>query len=279
MAQVEIIKTNNENYKQIEKFSFIKANRTINKTNIKDKEKDFLKYGCFLNEITINYENNHVLDGQHRLEAFKNLYKKGLIPENSVIRIKYIKLHGISEIEYCKGTNTTTKTWKSIDYINTNKALGIYTDIYPQLEKLIKNAPKLQYSADFSILGRINSKRQCAFRRLLVLLKYQKGERFNKRQIVQDFDNGILEITDTNIQRAKILVTELTDILNTLSCGSVYCLEDVAQIWIDNREDYSFEQWIKGFKKGYNTIIRLPKNNKTDWIHIINTIRERYIYK
>ena len=277
MAQVEIIKTNNENYKQVEKFIFIKANRAINKTNIKDKEKDYLKYGCFLNEITINYENNHVLDGQHRLEAFKNLYKKGLIPANSVIRIKYVKLHGISETEYCKATNNTTRTWKSIDYINTNKALGIYVDIYPQLEKLIKNAPKLQYSADFSILGRINSKRQCAFRRLLVLLKYQKGEKFNKRQIVQDFDDGILEITDTNIQRAKILVTELTEILNTLSCGSVYCLEDFAQLWIDNREDYTFEQWIKAFKKGYNTIIRLPKNNKNDWAHIIDTIRERYI--
>lgn len=270
MKKIETIKITQENVHKVRHFLKLNANRDINKTNVKDKEIEFLKHGCFLNEITINIDNNHILDGQHRIQAYLNLIEKNQIPSTTLLDVKYIKLYDISEIDYCKDINSSAKIWKAEDFVNRNKESGIYINLYPKLEKLFQSAPALEYEPKKNLICKLGSKRQKAYRRLLILLKYHKGDKFNIKSIRKEFDDGTLIITDNDIQRAQTLITELTTILNTIGCGNPSGLEDIARCWINRREDYSFQEWIYAFKKKYETIRTLPKNKKSEWDIIFN---------
>lgn len=272
MTKIETVKIARVNVQEVEKFSFINANREINKTNVNDKKREFLKHNCFLNEITINIDNYHILDGQHRIKAYLELIEKNEIPNTTLLNVKYIKLYGISEIDYCKDINSSAKIWKTEDFINRNKETGIYSDLYSKLDALFDFAKPLKYDPTKTLIHKISGTRQRAYRRLLVLLKYNRGVKFNGKLMVREFNDGTLKITDDEIEKAKILITELTEILDIICWGSPCGLEDIAKTWIEVRDEFPFQQWKNVFKKKYDSIIRMPKNNKREWDNIFSIV-------
>ncbi|QDP46209.1 MAG: putative ParB [Prokaryotic dsDNA virus sp.] len=103
--------------KDYSQFKFVKGNRAINYTHVNNlvesiKEKD-------LQMPIIVDENMNVVDGQHRLEAYRLLKK----PVHYIVK-KNFNLTDIRQI------NSVQKSWTPITYMNSFKDLGVEDYVY-----------------------------------------------------------------------------------------------------------------------------------------------------
>jgi hypothetical protein len=273
------ISVTREDINRVKEFKFMNGNRTLNYNNVKEKEIEFKKHSRFLNEITVNIETNNILDGQHRVKAYLNLIEKQEIPNFTKLDVKYIKLNNISELEYCIDVNSSSHNWRNIDFIETNKSLNKYTDVYNKLDALFQNAPRLKFEKNKTLISTIGAPRQKAYRRVLLMLKYRKGIKgFNIKNINNEFRLGKLLITDEEITFANTIIQELTQILDTIGYGAPSGLESLVKSWIEIRDDYAFHKWLKAFKCKGDNIARQPKDRKGDWDSIFE-IASSYIMK
>tara|TARA_R100000908_G_scaffold28528_1_gene13003 strand:+ start:448 stop:1218 length:771 start_codon:yes stop_codon:yes gene_type:complete len=97
--------------KQYDIFCFLDGNRNINKLHV-NRLKQSMKQKYLFTLIMVN-ENLEVIDGQHRLEACKQLQ----LPVRYIIADGY----GLAEVQRL---NANSKTWNADDYMNGYCNLG-----------------------------------------------------------------------------------------------------------------------------------------------------------
>lgn len=86
--------------------------------------------------VIVNPKNDHILEGQHRLKAFKNAYEKGIIDGNARILVGfwYIEdddLENLITIDL----NSNTKNWSLDDYM---ESYAKYKDYYAKLREFVQ---------------------------------------------------------------------------------------------------------------------------------------------
>ena len=112
----EILTTNDYN-----KFSFIKGNRDLNKSNVKKIIDSIRKYGYdYDNPIEVDSD-FRIIDGQHRFEALKEL---GL-------HIPYV-IKDFLGLAYLVIKNSAVKAWTYYDIIKSFATLGYVEYVYVQ---------------------------------------------------------------------------------------------------------------------------------------------------
>lgn len=110
------METNIKTYKTTDYsiFKTISGNRTVNLKNVNDIINNIRKNGLLHTIIVVN-ENMEVIDGQHRLEAFKELN----------LPVYYQIVDGLT-LKDCVAYNVSGKKWGAIDYIESYAELGYY---------------------------------------------------------------------------------------------------------------------------------------------------------
>lgn len=123
------------------------------------------------NPIIVN-EKMEVIDGQHRLEASKQLH----------LPIYYLvaKTGNISDVQLLNGA---VRDWKYEDYLNTYKASGL---------------------KDYFILHEFSNKYRIP---IGVCLELLSGERTNKMDLIQDFKDGKFKVSTKD--EADLIANEL----------------------------------------------------------------------
>lgn len=91
-------------------FKKLDGNRDAN--NVKAILKSIEDVGCILSPILVN-ENYEIVDGQHRLEAFKE--KK--------LPVKFMVQKGIG-LRECQAMNTGQKNWQAMDFVRSYARTG-----------------------------------------------------------------------------------------------------------------------------------------------------------
>lgn len=104
-------------------FKYLSGNRDINLHNVNNIVKNVLENGLLPTIVIVN-ENMEVIDGQHRIEAFKQL--------NLPVEFQIRKGLGLKD---CIAYNVSSKKWGMIDYINSYAERGI--EDYITLKKCI----------------------------------------------------------------------------------------------------------------------------------------------
>lgn len=114
-------------YDEVATFGWNQRNRKVNEQHvnefvnlIKNKEYDEETLVFGLMPIIINPRTNHILDGQHRLEAFKKAVEKGLIPADAKVLVgMWVLDDEDNEKETILMLNTHSKNWSMNDYLDS----------------------------------------------------------------------------------------------------------------------------------------------------------------
>ena len=110
-------------------FKTIVGNRTISLHNVNSIIDNIKKNGVLPTVIIVN-EKMEVIDGQHRLEAFKQLG----------VPIEYQIRKGLS-LKDCIAYNVSGKKWEIIDYIESYAELG--NEEYKTLLRVVREFPNI----------------------------------------------------------------------------------------------------------------------------------------
>lgn len=109
-------------------FKRLEGNRTIMRDRVSKIIQNVLENGYIYNPVILN-EKNEVIDGQARVQAFKELG----------IPVDYIVEPGLT-VENCRALNKYSTPWKMRDYIESYAELGCMG--YTYLKKLMEKYPK-----------------------------------------------------------------------------------------------------------------------------------------
>lgn len=96
-------------------FGKFKGNRRLNANNVAEKKRKILQQGWFFDQVILVDEDMRVADGQHRLEALRQIQRESGI----VYKIRYEVVEGIT-LEEIRQRNTGTKNWDTNAYLESN---------------------------------------------------------------------------------------------------------------------------------------------------------------
>ena len=125
MGMTKIITYKTENYS---KFKKILGNRELSESNIKNIIKNIKENGLKPTIVIVN-EKFEIIDGQHRIEAFKRLH----------LPVYYQVYEGLTLAD-CLAMNTNGKVWTCNDYVDSYAQMGKqdyidlkwYSRMYPE---------------------------------------------------------------------------------------------------------------------------------------------------
>lgn len=136
-------------YAEVLSFGKAQRNRKVKSSHVNDfvnviksgKSRVFLEDSTYLVfgsiPIVINPKTGHILDGQHRLEAFIKAYENGLLDENARIMVTFWDIDD-EEIEntITIDLNSKTKNWQMGDYM---ASYSQYMEPYARLISFCKS--------------------------------------------------------------------------------------------------------------------------------------------
>ena len=140
-------------YAEVVSFGRNQRNRNVNDKHVNDfmniirdgkfaihnDDGTYFPFGAapiIVNPKSVEFDENgeiHILDGQHKNEAFVKAYEKGMIDDNARILVSYWPIEDPElENELTIMLNTNTKAWSMEDYMTSYSK---YIDSYAKLKK------------------------------------------------------------------------------------------------------------------------------------------------
>lgn len=132
-------------YAEVVSFGKAQRNRQVKEDHVNDfynvikggKSRVELEDGTYLVlgivPVIVNPKSNNILEGQHRIEAFKRAHEKGDIDDNARLLVGFWEVEpGEAENRLTIDLNTKTKNWSVDDYISS------YAQDLPSYAKLIE---------------------------------------------------------------------------------------------------------------------------------------------
>lgn len=235
------------------KFDRNPMNRAINRGHVQKLKKAWLESAELMPPVTVNYQTMHIIDGQHRIEAFKELVRSGQLPNDAVIDVKCVDVPYEKELEAIIKANTNSKNWIVEDFIESYTMLGLDTYIklkeWCQCHQLTNcnGKPKYIYGAAM-ITGKECRKMLC---------------------------NGDFNCTDEEFEQGDKVHAEITEIASILGLKSSNSwITSLAISWWEVRNWHPFEEWVRELKTKMRsaTFQDLPKQSKSQFDNIFNTI-------
>jgi hypothetical protein len=228
-------------------FGLHPENRTLNPQHLDKIKKQMIKSFDIIPAVTINVRTLHYIDGQHRGMSYTNLYQLGLLPQNAKLKVMFVDIPVEEEKQAIIDANTNSKNWTLENYITSHIKAGLVS--YVSLEKWA-----LQHT-----LTSENGKSKFRYASAIV-----KG-----RRCTNEMKNGDFTFTEEELLRAEKVHAEMLEIVELLELkGRGLWIESLAVSWINVREQHDFRVWMKEFKSNKQTILKMPKDNSSDWNNI-----------
>lgn len=249
----------NVKIEEVERFSTFKGNRMVNTKHVKEIEKQMQIYPYLIPPITVNRRTYNIIDGQHRVEAFKNLMKAGSAAED-ILKVMWVDMDSMSEFKTIIDANTHSKTWTLEDYITG------YSNVSEEYRKL---------------------KEWCSVHPLCYMNKVDNSKKTTKGTYRYRFASALIKgVTCQNIlkdgtysatpeeyAKAEVYYDEIESIFLTIDCESKpSALEQVAIKWRDVRHLHTIDEWLDMMKRRRTRIQRMPRDNGSDWDAVFSYI-------
>lgn len=217
-------------YEEVILFGKAQKNRKINeqhvndfvtilkdKTFVPDEDGDMVAYGCI--PIIVNPVTNHILDGQHKLKAYKDAIDRGLIPSDVKILVGYWRVNDEAhENEVTIMLNSKSKNWSLNDYLD---AYAQDIEFYSKLKNFCQN---------HSLCKRISKGGT-------EQLMYRYGAAIITGKGCQDvLKQGTFAFTDDQMAVADNVHQEMADIRKKLNLRSSAEVEFMAKEWHKQRQ-------------------------------------------
>ena len=256
-------------YEEVISFGKAQRNRKVNAQHVNDfyniikdrkstitlEDGTYLVFGII--PIVVNPITWHVLEGQHRLEAFKKAYENGEIDENARIlvalwEIKDLDLENIITIDL----NSKTKNWSVEDYMTS------YAQYISYYEKLSEFCRTHTLCNEVTKTG----KEKLKYRYAAAMIT-GKGQQTNLKA-------GTFSFTDEQFKTADTIHKELYDIRKKLNLplkGDE--IEFMAIEWHKQRNFISVSD-IKALKYLPKSIREMTIANKGDWRVVFSQLKD-----
>lgn len=241
-------------------FQTFYGNRLINRLHVQTLAKQMADGGLqYFPPITINRITNHILDGQHRVEAFKLAIEKGMIPRDSTLRVMYIECP--EEIDEREKTvdMQNSKGWTLDDFVSSYATTN---EEYAKLQLWCKEHPKACMNG---VTKDKNKKWKYKYRFAAAVIKGESCQKMLK--------NGSFVASEDEYSLADVVYDEIERLFQIIKCESKpSALEWVAIHWHQVRKLHSPEEWQMMFKKKRDRIQKMPKDGSKDWEAIFSLV-------
>lgn len=235
-------------------FGMNQMNRVINDNHVKKLMKSFMQSGfAMVPPIIVNTRTNHIIDGQHRLEAFKRLHAAGMLEKSATIEVYCAEMPEEQELDKIISANTNSKNWTVDDYIGCHARDG--KEDYTRLQEWCKSHE----------LTSNNGKPKYKYGGALLLGKTCYNE----------LKDGTFTATDEQYDRAEQVHAELLEIAEAMGLsGSNNWIEGFIVSWMSFRDKYTFGVWMKCIREKFKTQFyqNMRKNSKRDFDAIFTQI-------
>lgn len=219
-------------------------------------EEVYLVFGLI--PVIINPVTGHIMEGQHRLQAFIDAHNKGMIDDNARILIVYWDIYD-EELENTLiiDLNSNSKNWSIDDYMNNYSQ---YLEYYQKLKEFCENH---ELCMTYGKKGEKTHK----YRYAAAMIKGMSQASVLKK--------GAFTCTDEELKQADIIHKELCEIRKKLNLPMVGTdIEAMAIVWHTDRNLISVSdiKSIYYFNKDIEKKLADIKNikNKKDWDYIFS---------
>jgi hypothetical protein len=231
-------------FEKAQTFTLNKKNRAYNFAHLTKVRAQTLESLELMPPITVNVVTGNITDGQHRHKAFIDLYKTGLIPKKSMLKVMYVNIPADEELRAIVNANTNSKNWTMDNYIASYIKVGIQS--YVRLDKWCKD----------HALTCENGKTKMRYGAAIVTGRRCSGE----------LKKGTFAFTEEELQRAEAVHTEMLEIVEILGLkGRGMWIESLAVSWVKVREQHDFRTWAKQFRLKKSDYMKLAKDNSKEW--------------
>lgn len=218
-------------------------NRAYNHGHLEKIKKQCISSMETMPPITINVVTNHVIDGQHRLKAYQDLIKEGVLDPDTRIKVMLVEIPVEDEKQAIIDANTNSKNWSLDDYIASYVKAGILS--YAKLNDWCKTHP----------LACEGGK-----------AKFRYGAAIIKGKRCLELKTGEFSLTEDELKRADEVHAEMLEIVELFNLkGKGAWIESLATSWIAVRNQHDFRSWMKELKAKKQRFLKLPKDNSKDW--------------
>lgn len=203
----------------LNQFSLFKSNRNVNLAHVKAIEMSIASKGLLCKPIIVN-EKMQVVEGQHRLEACKNI--------NSPIYYIIVKDYNVREIY---AFNTSHKNWGGVEYLESYAKMGV--ESYIKLQKFMHKHPTFSFFVCKSLCANKNNNGRHT---------YSENTRIYRKDDFVDgkWETADMELAEEYAQRLYIIGEYFKLATNA---SFVTCM-----IYLFNKSIFDFEVFIRKLK-------------------------------
>lgn len=195
------------NKEEAKDIKFLNGNRSVNKQHVAKLVNDLKKGdGKYFPAIIVDENTKTVIDGQHRLTAYRLLWDDKKNNFDEPIKVEF-KQFGQDVLNNIIRMNQNQRTWKLQDFLDMQKKRD-NTDSIPKLEEFCSKNKRLH---KITVKGKI----KFTYRYACALL-------FGKNQ-TNKIKDGTLIITDQDIKYAQKLYDEADAILKKIGINNNDC--------------------------------------------------------
>lgn len=213
--------------------------------------KDALSY---ISPVEVNVVTGNVVDGQHRIKAFKEAIAENLIPKDSLLKVYYLSIPKHKEIDVIKDKQNK-RSWGMDDYVKMEIKDGnknyILLQEFGENHELANNKGnvKFGYSATF----------------------------LNGRASYTQLRNGNLTVTAEQVKRAHILHNEIVRILDAFGLKhNGRHINAVTESWMRHRDSIDINDLVNLMTRKRDTkyaemLLQMERQNTRQWDVIFET--------
>lgn len=255
-------------YEEVVSFGKAQRNRKVNDSHVNDfytiikgskyqpdENGEYLVFGII--PVIVNPVTKHILDGQHRLEAFIKAYEKGDLDDKARILVGFWRIDDEDEENLITVMlNSKTKNWTIDDYM---KSYSQYKDSFFKLVGFCRS-----HSLCHSLSKAGKEKLKYRYAAAMITGKGQQTA----------LKSGSLSFTDEQLKLGNTIHNELLDIrkrLNLPMTGDE--IEYMATEWHTQR-NYVSSNEIKSLKYLPASVREMKLSNRSDWRVMFSQLKD-----
>jgi hypothetical protein len=252
--------------KYLEKLNPNPFNRKIDDAHKCRIKKQIRESPLTIPPIRVNVITNNIIDGHHRVEAFKELQREGMLGEKTTLPVMFVTLSCQEEMNSIISASANSKNWGTRDYVD------VFSKVNPNYQTLLIWGKTHEICQ--SKRSGINYRMVCAF------IKGKNGHILKKND---------LKITDSEIKYADMLHDEIIELCHALGENPIdgktgtlrgsHHIADMVLSWRVIRNQRPFTEWKKSARALRTTISNMPKNNIAHWNIIFDRINRHILSK
>lgn len=238
-------------------FNFHPKNRMIDRKHLQKIKKLMRESVEKMPAIIINTSTLHVIDGQHRLEALRQLASEGEIPWDTRIPVDYMDIPEENEYQEIVKYNINSQNWKPYDFIHAHMKEG--NPNYLKLDEWARN---------HTLTANLKDPSKPKYRYAGIMMKGST--------LRNELPNGTFEVTDEELAKADTIHGEVEKLITLfgLPIGGQW-FEQMLCSWFKFRELHKFSEWTRYIRDHRKGLRKYPKATVADWNAVFSMIHSQ----